>query len=77
MGFLSKEIIIIALTFAGGGFAAWNNVTTDVQKNTTTIEEQEKQNKERYDDLKDGQQHIQDLLEQLLLKERADEGTNE
>ena len=72
--FISKEAMIVAVSLMGSGLFAWNDVTTDVQKNTTTIEQQENQNNERYEDLKEGQQHIQELIEQLLLEERKSNG---
>jgi len=71
--FLSKEVAVLGVGFLLSGFVAWNDVTTDVQSNTTKIEEQEKFNKERHEDLKEGQRRIQDLLDKLL-QEKRDSG---
>ena len=74
-GSISLPIILAVAGIMGSGFLAWNDVTTDVQANTTSIAKNDEQNDERYEDLKEGQRHIQDLLEQLLLRERdEDEG---
>lgn len=67
--FISMEVVVACLTFLIGGGAAWVDVKEDIAINTTTIADEKETNKERYEDLKDGQKTIQALLNQLLIDE--------
>ena len=71
--FISAEIILFAIATAIGGAAAWSDVKSDIVSNATKIEEQEKRNTERYEALKDGQEHIQELLERMLMENRQND----
>ena len=69
--FLSAEILIACIGFAIAGVAAWTDVKSEIAVNAEAIEQQEKQNSERYESLREGQKDIEDLLNQLLLQKAA------
>jgi hypothetical protein len=69
IAFLSKEILIVGVSLFLSGAVAWNDVTNDIQANTTKIEGEEKLNEERHEDLTEGQRRIQDKLDKLLEKQ--------
>jgi len=60
--FVSVEVLGLALGSLIAGGAAWSDVKSDIRENQTRIEEQEKIQSERYNDLKDGQRQILDHL---------------
>ena len=58
----------VALT--GTGIGAYSDATSDVRENTTRIEDNEKSNKERYNNIRKDTSDIRELLNKLLLQKQ-------
>lgn len=67
-GFLSKEILGLAIGLGGAGIVAWNDVTTDI----AVIQNDQEHNKQEFHELKEGQKDIQKLLNRLLLEKSSE-----
>ena len=68
--FISGEVLFAVIGLAIAGSVAWSNVKSDIAVLQSADEMAEQHNKERYEDLKAGQKHMQDLLERMLLTQK-------
>jgi cell division protein FtsB len=73
--FFSPQVLIFAVGLLVAGAATYASVTSDIAVLQAADVAQEKQNKERYEDLKEGQKSIEDLIRQLLLDQARDRDT--
>lgn len=58
-------IIISILTLGGSSVAAYVSVKTDIAVNTTTIKKDGEQQQEKYEELREGQQTIEEILREM------------
>ena len=66
---VSAEIMIFAIASLLAGIAVYTDVQASIAKLQEADTQQQVQNKERYEDLKEGQAQIRHLVEQLMLQD--------